>query len=714
MDVMDLTAKIFCDAQDFEKGLDSASSSFSSFGNSLKSGASAVGKVAVGAVVAVGTAVAGATTAFVAGAKEVGAYADDISKSSQKLGMSAESYQEWSFIMEHSGSSIDAVKGAMVKLNKAVEAGGEAFDQLGLSQEAMMSMGAEEQWETAVKALQGVEDETERARLAQELFGKSYQELMPLLNSGADSVDEMKQQVHDLGGVMSDEAVEAGANFQDSLLNMQTALSGLKNNMMGEFLPSMSTVMDGLASVFSGDSGGIAKIKEGIEGLAGKLNEVLPQAIETLSGIAESLLASLPAFADTIAQQLPTILTSLIPILVNTLVSLSDTIVGVLPKIVDAIKSNISVITRGLSQIIMSIGKIILQLFPVVFPMLIQVGLELVQELSKGIVENIDLIIQSIIEVVNVIITELTNPDTLMMLLQCGLQILTAVIEGIANNLDLILQCIGTLLLNVGTFLVEAIPEIVTSIGKNGATIVTDVLPHLITSIGEAGAELLLNVSSILSGWIPDIVDGAKEAFESIGKGIMDAWDWIKGKISDLGTKALQTLEATFSLIFNIGKNLVQGLWNGINDAKDWVLEKIKGFGTGILDGIKDFFGISSPSKKTAVFGRFLAEGLAVGVEDEAPSAFADIEDAMNKGIDGLELNDLELGASASVKVRASGSKGNSTEASLESIYKLLEYIAKTGMNFTLPVYFGTQQFDEMTYNSRERLQKRSGGQVDG
>lgn len=714
MDVMDLVAKISMDSEDFKKGLDSASSSFSSFGSSLKTGATAVGKVAVGAVVAVGTAVAGATTAFVAGAKDVGEYADSIDKASQKMGMSAESYQEWSFIMEHSGSSIESVRSGMMKLSKAVESGGEAFERLGLSQEAMMSMSTEEQWETAVRALQGVTDETEKAQLAQELFGKSYMEFMPLLNSSADSIDEMKQQVHDLGGVMSDDAVKAGAQFKDSMTNMQTALTGLKNNMMGEFLPSLSTVMDGLASVFSGDSGGIAKIKEGIAGLADKMNEVLPQALETLSGIAESLLASLPAFADTIAQQLPTIIQNLIPILVNTLVSLSNTIVSVLPKIVDAIKSNISVITRGLSQIIMSIGKIILQLFPVVFPMLIEVGLELVQELSKGIVENIDFIIQSIIEVVNVIITELTNPDTLMMLLECGLAILTAVVNGIAENLDLILSCIGTLIVNIATFLVEAIPELVTSIGKNGATIVTDVLPKILTSIGEAGAELILNISSILSGWIPDIVDGATDAFESIGRGIMDAWDWIKEKLGELGTKALQHLEATFSLIFNVGKNLVQGLWNGINDAKEWVLDKIRGFGTGILDGIKDFFGISSPSKKTAVFGRYLAEGLAVGVEDEAPEAFRDIQDALDDGMNGIHLDDLSLGATASVKVRGASSKGNSTEASLESIYKLLEYIAKTGMNFTLPVYFGTQQFDEMTYNSRERLQKRSGGQVDG
>ena len=63
--------------------------------------------------------------------------------------------------------------------------------------------------------------------------------------------------------------------------------------------------------------------------------------------------------------------------------------------------------------------------------------------------------------------------------------------------------------------------------------------------------------------------------------------------------------------MFDIGKNLVQGLWNGINNAKDWVLNKIRGFGESILKGIKSFFGIASPSK---LFEEQVGKNLALGV----------------------------------------------------------------------------------------------------
>ena len=70
--------------------------------------------------------------------------------------------------------------------------------------------------------------------------------------------------------------------------------------------------------------------------------------------------------------------------------------------------------------------------------------------------------------------------------------------------------------------------------------------------------------------------------------------------------------------IYDIGKDLVKGLWNGIKSAKDWVLDKIKGFGDSILDGLKDFFGISSPSKEFAIIGKYNIMGLEEGMKKES------------------------------------------------------------------------------------------------
>ena len=717
MNVMDLVAKISLDSQDYEKGVGDAKSSFAGLGSSIASGAKSIAKVGVAAFTAIGTAIGGATTALISNAKETAAYADNIDKMSQKMGFTTDAFQEWDFIMQHNGSSIDSVKGALVKLDKALDSNSDAFKELGLSVEEMQKMSSEEKWEASISALQGIEDETKKAELAQELFGKSYQEFMPLLNSSAGSIDEMKQQVHDLNGVMSEDAVKAGAQFQDSLQNLKTALTGAKNNLMGEFLPSLSTVMDGLSALFSGDESGIGKVKEGIESFANKLNEKLPQVIQTVGGIANSLISALPALFETVADQLPSILEQAIPTLINAVVALSDSIVKALPKLLSAIQSNIGTITSGISKIVSAIGKIILQLAPTLLPMMLKVAVQLIQELARGFTENASEVIRTVIEIVNMLVQELTNPETLMTILECGLQILTALVNGIAENLPLLLETLGTLVVNITTFLVEAIPELVTNIGQNGAKIITEVIPQILTSLGEALGNLLffiLNEEGI-GGWLTDIIGKAKEVFEGIGQGVMDAVSWIKEKVEGLASDILGWIEDGLKGIVDIGKNLMQGLWDGIKNCGEYIWDGIKGVGETVLDVLSAPFEIFSPSHATARMGKYLMLGLEEGVEDNADSAFRGIQNAMDEGMDSLHLDDLSLGVTASVKSGKSGSGSvYKTENLLGDIASILTRIEQQGFTFDLPVFIGERQFAEQVYNSRQMLQKRSGGQVDG
>ena len=67
-----------------------------------------------------------------------------------------------------------------------------------------------------------------------------------------------------------------------------------------------------------------------------------------------------------------------------------------------------------------------------------------------------------------------------------------------------------------------------------------------------------------------------------------------------------------------MGKDIVEGLWNGINSLADWIREKVTGFVKGIGDTIKNFFGIESPSTLMAEYGRYIDEGLAKGIDDNA------------------------------------------------------------------------------------------------
>lgn len=287
MDLLDLFAKIGIDTSEYEAGINNASSMADKLGGALKTGMK-VGAAAVGAVTA---ATAALGKGLVDGAKNVAAYGDNIDKASQKLGFSAEAYQEWDAILQHSGSSIDALSAPMRTLNKLAEEGSEAFVQLGISQEELAGMSNEELFNATIAGLQGIADEGERSRLATELLGKGAMELGPLLNTTAEDTEAMRQRVHELGGVMSDESVKASAAFQDSLQDLGTAFDGLKRGLVGDFMPGITTVMDGLTEIFSGDpESGIAMITEGIDGVLTTMTDNLPMFLDTGMAIIEALM----------------------------------------------------------------------------------------------------------------------------------------------------------------------------------------------------------------------------------------------------------------------------------------------------------------------------------------------------------------------------------------------------------------------------------------
>ena len=87
-----------------------------------------------------------------------------------------------------------------------------------------------------------------------------------------------------------------------------------------------------------------------------------------------------------------------------------------------------------------------------------------------------------------------------------------------------------------------------------------------------------------------------------------------------------------------VGKNLVEGIWNGISDMAGWIGEKIKGFGSGVLDGLKNFFGIASPSK---LFRDQIGKNLVLGLVDGITDNEGLVTDAMNE-LAGLTTGSLD------------------------------------------------------------------------
>lgn len=267
------------------------------FGGKLKTGLN----MAKGALLGFGLVAAGA---LAKGIKDTAAYGDEIDKMSQKLGLSAEAYQKWDYVLKISGTDMASMTTGLKTLtNKFDDAKNgsasavAAFEKLGISMKDAENMSREELFAKTIEGFQGMADSTERAALANDLFGRSGQNLAPLFNESSASTKELMETAEKYGMVMSDKAVKASAAFQDSMTTLSMTATGLRNRLLGELLPSITQVTDGLAKMFTGDMSGLDDIAAGIGNFALKIIEGIPKLIEIggrlifaiMQGLAEKL-----------------------------------------------------------------------------------------------------------------------------------------------------------------------------------------------------------------------------------------------------------------------------------------------------------------------------------------------------------------------------------------------------------------------------------------
>lgn len=242
MRLFELFATLGLDSGEFDKGIEDATQKGESSSGKLQKSFGLL-KTAIVAAVSIAT-VKKIGDAFVA----MGEKADAIDESSQKLGLSKKAYQEWAYVLSQNGGNIESfgvgmktLQNAMAQGTKATE---EAFTKLGLSSNELKKMTPEDALAATIKAFQEMPASAEKTALAMDLFGKQGMELMPTLNQTADATEALKKQANDLGLVLSDEAIDAGAKFSDNMATLKLGLSAVGTNIIAKLMPSISKFIE--------------------------------------------------------------------------------------------------------------------------------------------------------------------------------------------------------------------------------------------------------------------------------------------------------------------------------------------------------------------------------------------------------------------------------------------------------------------------------------
>ena len=624
MDVFDLVAKLSLDSSEYEKGLGDAETKGSTFGSGLKKAA----VVGAGAVAAVGTAAIAAGTALAKGTGDVAAYGDNIDKMSQKMGISARAYQEWDAIMQHSGTSIDSMSRGMQTLQKNAINSADKFEKLGISQEQLASMSTEDLFSATITGLQTMGEGAERTALASELLGGSAKELGALLNTSAEDTQAMRDRVHELGGVMSDDAVKASAQFQDTLQDLRTGFDGLKRNMLSEFLPAITGVMDGLTNLFTGNyDEGIEQISEGVGQAIDKLSEMLPKILEVGNN-------ALLALGNAIIQNLPTIIQTGIQVVEGFISGMAQAVPQIIETAKGAISNFAQGITTNLPTVIAKAQELITNFSNAVqndLPQILAQGVAFVQNLVNGIVQGLPSFLDTAVQLITGFLKAVIN--ALPQILNAGMQILTAVVNGIVESLPEIIEAAGEIITSLLDTILDNLPEIIEGGLQMLEAIVQgimDNLPEIISAIIEVVAKIVVTIAEHL----PEILQAGIDILEMLITGLINTIPDLVAAIPQI----IQSIKDSFSQYDwgAIGSNIIDGIKNGISSAAGRIADAAKEAARKALDAAKDFLGIHSPS---TVFrdqiGKYMALGMAEGFEDNIPV------DDMQNSLDGM-VNSLD------------------------------------------------------------------------
>lgn len=638
--------KLGDEVEETGKQSDEAGGKFEKFGSVMKS----VGKALAVTMAAIGTAAVAASKGLWDMANGVAEAGDAIDKTSQKIGISAKSYQEWDYVFQRCGADVNNLQTGMKKLSGVITdaAGGsdsaaQKLSAVGLSIEDLNGKSQDEQLSIVISALQDMESGAARTAAANDLLGKSAVDMAAVLNMSAEETEALKQEAQDYGMVMSNEAVAASAAFEDSLTRMQGTMGGLKNRMVGELLPGITMIMDGLSDLVAGNEQAGEELTNGVTSVIETVTEMIPQAVELISLIAAAILESAPSIISALAEGIINAIPTLLPVILQVITELVTALLELLPQIVEAgmqiIASLITGIATALPMLIPQIVEIIVQIVQTLIdnlPLILDAALQLITGLAEGILNAIPVLIDALPEVILSIVDFLL--DSIPQIIDTGIKLLTSLVEALPEIITAIVEAIPKIIDGIITAVINAIPLIIEA-GIKLLVSLIQALPQIITTIVAAIPKIVSGLVDAILGNLDKIIMAGVELFVALIENLPTIIVEIVKAVPQIIAGIVKAFGSLMYKIVEIGGNIVKGLWDGITGLASWLWDKVSGWISGIWDGICDFFGIHSPSREMAWVGEMLVKGLAGSIDDNGDEAVKAAE-GMAADIDGV-MNDL-------------------------------------------------------------------------
>ena len=257
---------------------------------------------------------------------------------------------------------------------------------------------------------------------------------------------------------------------------------------------------------------------------------------------------------------------------------------------------------------------------------LIDAALQLVTGLAEGIINAIPVLVAALPQLITSLIDGLLS--AIPQIIQAGIDLLTALITALPEIITTIVEAIPQIIEGIITALTENIPLIIQA-GIDLLVALIQALPQIITTIVQAIPQIISGIVNALIGNIDQIIMAGVQLFVALIQNLPTIIVEIVKAVPQIVSGIVQAFAALDGEMINAGANLLHGLWEGISGAASWLWEKVSGWASSLVSGIKDFFGIHSPSTVFAEIGGNMADGVGVGFTDNMGGVEGDMTAAM-------------------------------------------------------------------------------------
>lgn len=428
---------------------------------------------------------------------------------------------------------------------------------------------------------------------------------------------------------------------------------------LGEIVPRLlqtlpevkKSIQENLADSLSGDN--VQKMVESGKNVVMSLINGMLESIPTMIPVALNLIQFI---ANAITTNVPILLQKGYDLLSNLVDGFVKAIPEALPKILDFIQG---------------IGDKLAEAAPV----MIQKGFELLQKLVEGIIEAVPILIKRVPEIISTF-ANIIN-DNFPTILMKGVQLLGQLVMGL-------IQAIPTLIENIPQIISAIVDTLMAfqwvNLGRNIIKFFGDGIDAMKGFVVEKGMSILNSMKQALLNLPSTLANIGRTAMTGLGNVISSAIGFIKSAASKIVNAIVSTIAAIPGKMLSIGKNIVQGLWNGISDMTGWVISKIQGFGESVLGGIKDFFGIKSPSRLMRdEVGKYMAQGVGVGFEKNIP--VKQMTKSMKKAVGDMQATALQVTATTPVTTNVATKAVTNNYTDMQMDYKKIKKAQLEAMN---------------------------------